>query len=1007
MITVQNHAAGALWNQDPKRPPWLALGVSVAVVVALLLAYAPLLPLLAHLAGSQPPLIVIIILPFLMVYGLLARSYGVHLLFWHERPGRRAVAAFGLTLLVVNFVAVAYYVSIRPRDDIASDYLCRGMRAFYERWEGVYPGLRLPPDSITDGTGAIHAAKEECPAFFANESLKRISMFLLIAVPPPLLLLALPVVFPRLARLPVQNLSPRRWAANLLAWIVGVVVGLFAAYGLFWAGRYLHDKLHEHRVLDTAKFLRIERQLDEVNAINPLLKEPPKDRTAWVNLRRRVDDLYRHFSETVDSKQLQEQRRKLQTLQKALDAGNEIRTAFDAINRHWEKQAQLAMARSELRALSRLPFDDQEQAPEVFGDWDEEAKAHFAQIGPQVEHIGKALEQQLEEERKMGVIRRATLSLFLIQMAFFGLFALVVPLFRFVISAFAICLLFSILATTYMAYVSLFPADGRWTLLLLVGFVGAVAALNFRAYKLTFPGLDKYYEGKPASLEKALDANFLAVPGKISDDQALVAWSRNHPDFQQGGKPKLVLVAVSGGAARSALWVALVLDMLGQKIQGFASHIRVFSGASGGMVGAAYYVAALRRYRDEGRAKVDPALKEFPADKVVTTINRDSLDVVAKQLLLRDLPSILQFWSQSNDRGRVLEATWEGGGLNVPFGEFAQDELDGCIPSLILSPMMVEDGRRLIISNLELPYMTAAADRTLIDRETETRYGRRLSTSAVEFRTLFDDPKRPPDLPLSTAVRMSASFPYVSPAVNLPTEPLRSVVDAGYYDNYGISVATSWLFRHRDRLRDLTSGVVLVQIRDQVSQESRLGTGAVKKPGPLHYIWDGFRFFSSPLQGAGSARYASTSFRNDEYLMHLSAMLNRDADDFFTTVAFESGADVALNWTVSDAELDCLRAQFERRIVEGCETNINLDRIAKLAAWWAMDHSGSSSPAGGRGDDGQASEATAVPRASAPPDESSPGGSMAEGVDPTAAGPGPQPDKSSPPGSVAEESSLG
>jgi hypothetical protein len=49
---------------------------------------------------------------------------------------------------------------------------------------------------------------------------------------------------------------------------------------------------------------------------------------------------------------------------------------------------------------------------------------------------------------------------------------------------------------------------------------------------------------------------------------------------------------------------------------------------------------------------------------------------------------------------------------------------------------------------------------------------------------------------LSTIARISASFPYVSPAVTLPFEEHPRAVDAGYYDNYGIKLATAWIARH-------------------------------------------------------------------------------------------------------------------------------------------------------------------------------------------------------------------
>ena len=40
---------------------------------------------------------------------------------------------------------------------------------------------------------------------------------------------------------------------------------------------------------------------------------------------------------------------------------------------------------------------------------------------------------------------------------------------------------------------------------------------------------------------------------------------------------------------------------------------------------------------------------------------------------------------------------------------------------------------------------------------------------------------------------MSSTFPYVTSAAALPTDPPRHVVDAGYYDNYGVNLAAAWI----------------------------------------------------------------------------------------------------------------------------------------------------------------------------------------------------------------------
>src|SRR6185369_10194128 len=79
---------------------------------------------------------------------------------------------------------------------------------------------------------------------------------------------------------------------------------------------------------------------------------------------------------------------------------------------------------------------------------------------------------------------------------------------------------------------------------------------------------------------------------RLLDIEALEAWRK-----RVGEQQPLVLVVTSGGASRSALWTAGVLDALARRIPAFMDHVRVITGASGGMVGAAHYVSAMEADR--------------------------------------------------------------------------------------------------------------------------------------------------------------------------------------------------------------------------------------------------------------------------------------------------------------------------------------------------------------------------------------------------------------------------
>src|SRR5262249_19610591 len=86
-----------------------------------------------------------------------------------------------------------------------------------------------------------------------------------------------------------------------------------------------------------------------------------------------------------------------------------------------------------------------------------------------------------------------------------------------------------------------------------------------------------------------------------------------------------------------------------------------------------------------------------------------------------------------------------------------------------------------------------------------------LSISAVELFRLF--PGAHDQFQVGTAARMNASFPLISPAVSLPTNPPRRVVDPAFYGNFGVTLAAMWLLRNEEAIREHTSGVAVIEIR--------------------------------------------------------------------------------------------------------------------------------------------------------------------------------------------------
>ena len=433
------------------------------------------------------------------------------------------------------------------------------------------------------------------------------------------------------------------------------------------------------------------------------------------------------------------------------------------------------------------------------------------------------------------------------------------------------------------------------------------------------------------------EINPMGDPELLDDRAVLNAWAERMRGRDGVAKPKLVLVAVTGAAYRASFWTTIVLESLGLEFPGFFDHVRLITGASGGMVGASYAVTLV-----DGPGKGDDATATA-TDRLLSDCKGNSLSPIVNQLLRRDLPLAVRPWPwpQSYDRGRTLEDQWKT--LDLTFAELREGEREGWRPSLVISPMIVETGRRLLFSNLDLYGLTdeQARHRDGVSADDADRagqplpnegIGRRVSRSAVEFFRAFPDLKGGSEQPernfkLKTAVRMNAAFPLISPAVSLPVSPPRRVVDAGYYDNYGVDLATSWAFHNSRWIKENTSGLSLIQIRAYRSESirKRLWVGPRDAPPSLNErlferLATGLHALTTPIIGAASARQWSMSYRNDQQIQRLIEVFNTrepaDAETgrvapestepkagWFESFVFENPIPFGMNWFISCAEI--------------------------------------------------------------------------------------------------------
>jgi hypothetical protein len=436
-----------------------------------------------------------------------------------------------------------------------------------------------------------------------------------------------------------------------------------------------------------------------------------------------------------------------------------------------------------------------------------------------------------------------------------------------------------------------------------------------RPFEFRIQGLDDEY--KVAEKERPQLANYSVLrsqntAGLLNDVEVRDAWFKQRP----ADRP-LVMVCVSGGASKSSLFTAATLFALEQSDDAFGKQVRIISGASGGMVGAAVYLVYLQQVRQwEAENITGDALKKKKkelSDQLLEALGEDLLSPMIHRWMFHDMPIFLA-WPYTNvDRSQVLEDRLndeinrvldkKGAGLDQPFSKLRELERAGKLPSIVFSPMAVEDGRRVLISNLNLEYMTQTA---LDSGQRDATTDRPLSASAMELFKLF--PKAPETFRLGTAARLNSAFPFLSPACVLPTQPRRRLVDAGYYDNYGISVASAWLAEHADWLRTKkVPGVVILQIRAFANEcERKAWITDEERLHPQARHQAALQPYTTPLEGMFSARRASMYFRNDEQLRNLGMLLNANRSEsfFVNTAVVESTSSAGLSWYLTSNDQD-------------------------------------------------------------------------------------------------------
>jgi predicted acylesterase/phospholipase RssA len=176
---------------------------------------------------------------------------------------------------------------------------------------------------------------------------------------------------------------------------------------------------------------------------------------------------------------------------------------------------------------------------------------------------------------------------------------------------------------------------------------------------------------------------------------------------------------------------------------------------------------------------------------IVARAKTSSLDSIGWGLVYPDLGRTLVPYKREWDRGRALEQSWvrshlareKRGGIRDALSKWRNDAIEYERPGVIFNATVADTGKPVTFNTIPT---------------TKTPKGDQDPLELVSsYRGLFEEGEEETDVKVVTALRLSAAFPYVSPAARADPQKVGEeaphIVDGGYYDNYGISSLVEWL----------------------------------------------------------------------------------------------------------------------------------------------------------------------------------------------------------------------
>ncbi|MFI5219775.1 MAG: patatin-like phospholipase family protein [Bacteroidia bacterium] len=421
-------------------------------------------------------------------------------------------------------------------------------------------------------------------------------------------------------------------------------------------------------------------------------------------------------------------------------------------------------------------------------------------------------------------------------------------------------------------------------------------------------GIDYTHE-KPvydiASMEKQMES--------VEKDKAhtLIALENWKLQWKNKGveKPKMVLLNVSGGGLRSAVFTFRTMQVLDSILKGnLMHHTEFISGSSGGLIGAAYYRALYLEEKEKLLQSNQNIHNEY-----LTNIGKDLLNATTFSFIVSDLFLNMQSFKDGKyqyvkDRAFAFENQLNentGYVMDKRIKDYLQPELESKIPIMVISPTIVNDGRSVIISSSPCSF--------LLQNNSPSDNQPYSIPDGIDFLNFFSS-QDAANLKFTSALRMNATFPYIMPAASLPSIPPIEVMDAGIRDNYGIINSLRFLYAFKEWIAENTSGVVVLQVRDYFKKTKIENTS---KNTILTKL-------TAPLRNVSGNFILMQDYKNDNDMKTAQSWIQCPFD-FVQIEMPETEEKISLSWHLTEKEKN-----FIKNAVTNSENKKSLEKIKQL-----------------------------------------------------------------------------